>query len=98
MNNLTQTLALELAPRIRVNTVAPGPIATEAFLEILNVDDQLDQLAATIPLGRLGAPDDIADAVVFLASDAAGWITGQLLLVAGGRTERSYHYQPKAGT
>jgi NAD(P)-dependent dehydrogenase (short-subunit alcohol dehydrogenase family) len=96
MNNLTQTLALELAPHIRVNTVAPGPIATEAFLDILNVGDQLDQLAATIPLGRLGTPDDIADAVVFLASDAAAWITGQLLLVAGGRTERSYHYQPKA--
>jgi 7-alpha-hydroxysteroid dehydrogenase len=97
MNNLTQTLALELAPRIRVNTVAPGPIATEAFLDILNVGDQLDRLAATIPLGRLGAPDDIADAVVFLACDAASWITGQLLLVAGGRTERSYQYQPKSG-
>ncbi len=98
MNNLTQTLALELAPRIRVNAVAPGPVATEAFLEILNVGDQLDQLAATIPLGRLGAPDDIADATVFLASDAASWVTGQLLLVAGGRTERSYHYRPKDGT
>ena len=98
MNNLTQTLALELAPRIRVNAVAPGPVATEAFLEILNVGDQLDQLAATIPLGRLGAPDDIADATIFLASDAASWITGQLLLVAGGRTERSYQYRPKDGT
>jgi NAD(P)-dependent dehydrogenase (short-subunit alcohol dehydrogenase family) len=98
MNNLTQTLALELAPRIRVNTVAPGPIATEAFLSILNVSDQLDRLAATIPLARLGTPDDIADAVIFLASDAASWVTGQLLLVAGGRTERSYQYQPKTGT
>jgi NAD(P)-dependent dehydrogenase (short-subunit alcohol dehydrogenase family) len=98
MNNLTQTLALELAPHIRVNTVAPGPIATEAFLEILNVGDQLDRLAATIPLARLGTPDDIADAVVFLASDAASWVTGQLLLVAGGRTERSHQYQPKTPT
>jgi NAD(P)-dependent dehydrogenase (short-subunit alcohol dehydrogenase family) len=95
MNNLTQTLALELAPDIRVNTVAPGPIATEAFIEILGVGDQLDDLAATIPLGRLGVPEDIADAVAFLASDAAGWITGQLILVAGGRTERSYQYRPK---
>jgi 7-alpha-hydroxysteroid dehydrogenase len=98
MNNLTQTFALELAPRIRVNAVAPGPIATEAFLEILNIGDQIDQLAATIPLARLGAPDDIADATIFLASDAASWITGQLLLVAGGRTERSYTYRPKADT
>jgi 7-alpha-hydroxysteroid dehydrogenase len=98
MNNLTQTLALELAPNIRVNTVAPGPIATEAFMETLNVGDQLDRLTATIPLGRMGLPTDIADATVFLASDAAAWITGQLLLVAGGRTERSYQYAPKAAT
>lgn len=94
MNNLTQTLALELAPRIRVNGVAPGPIATEAFREVLGVSDELDALAATIPLARLGEPDDIAAAVVYLASDAASWVTGQLLLVAGGRTQRSYQYKP----
>ncbi len=97
MINLTQTLALELAPRrIRVNAVSPGPVATEAFLEVLGVSDQLDQLQATIPLGRLGTPEDIATAVVFMASPAASWITGQHLLVAGGRTERSYQYQPRA--
>jgi len=94
MNNLTQTLALELAPNIRVNGVAPGPIATEAFLEVLGVSSELDKLAATIPLGRLGDPDDIAAAVVYLASDAASWVTGQTLLVAGGRTQRSYQYKP----
>jgi 7-alpha-hydroxysteroid dehydrogenase len=98
MLNLTQTLALELAPRgIRVNAVSPGPVATEAFLEVLGVSDELEQLQATIPLGRLGTPDDIAAAVVFLASPAAGWVTGQNLLVAGGRTDRSYQYQPRAG-
>lgn len=96
MNNLTQTLALELGPDIRVNAVAPGPVATEAFMSILNVGDQLDALAATIPLGRLGEPDDIANAVAFLASDAASWVTGQLLLVAGGRTQRSLSYRPKS--
>jgi 7-alpha-hydroxysteroid dehydrogenase len=95
MNNLTQTLALELAPRIRVNAVAPGPVATEAFNDILNVGDQLEQLTSTIPLGRMGRPDDIADATIFLASDASSWITGQLLLVAGGRTQRTYNYPPK---
>ncbi|NNE75065.1 MAG: SDR family oxidoreductase [Acidimicrobiales bacterium] len=95
MNNLSQTLALELAPRIRVNTVAPGPVLTEAFREVLNSEDKLDEVAATIPLGRMGAPDDIAGAVAFLASDAASWITGQLLLVAGGRTHRTTSYQPK---
>jgi len=96
MLNLTLTLALELAPRgIRVNAVSPGPIVTEAFLEVLGVSDQLDELARTIPLGRLGAPDDIAAAVVYLASPAASWVTGQNLLVAGGRTERSYQYEPR---
>jgi 7-alpha-hydroxysteroid dehydrogenase len=96
MLNLTATLALELAPRgIRVNAVSPGPVATEAFVEILGVSDKLDDLARTVPLGRLGTPDDIAAAVVYLASPAASWVTGQNLLVAGGRTERSYQYEPR---
>jgi NAD(P)-dependent dehydrogenase (short-subunit alcohol dehydrogenase family) len=96
MNNLTQTLALELAPTVRVNAVAPGPVVTEAFLEVLNVQDQLDDLASTIPLARLGTPDDIAAAVVYFASPASAWVTGQLLLVAGGRTQRTHHYRPKS--
>ncbi|MCP5183118.1 MAG: glucose 1-dehydrogenase [Pseudomonadales bacterium] len=95
MNNLTQTLALELAPDIRVNTVAPGPVATEAFAEVLGMDDKLAEMAATIPLARMGTPDDIAGAVVYLASDAASWVTGQLILVAGGRTQRTYSYAPR---
>jgi NAD(P)-dependent dehydrogenase (short-subunit alcohol dehydrogenase family) len=96
MNNLTETLALELAPNIRVNTVAPGPVATEAFSEVLGTDGQHDAIAATIPLGRMGVPDDIAAAVLFFCSDAASWVTGQLLLVAGGRTHRVHQYQPRA--
>ncbi len=95
MNNLTQTLALELAPLIRVNAVAPGPVATEAFLEVLNVESQLDEIAATIPLARLGTPQDIAAAVVYFATPASSWITGQLLLVSGGRTQRTHSYKPK---
>ncbi len=92
MNNLTETLALELAPRIRVNAVAPGPVVTEAFREVLGVNSKLDELASTVPLGRLGTPDDIAAAVVYLASPAASWVTGQLHLVAGGRTHRTVRY------
>jgi NAD(P)-dependent dehydrogenase (short-subunit alcohol dehydrogenase family) len=96
MNNLTQTLALELAPDIRVNAVAPGPVATEAFDEVLNTAGQLDEIAATIPLGRMGTPDDIAGAVLYLASDLAAWVTGQLILVAGGRTHRTHNYAPRS--
>jgi NAD(P)-dependent dehydrogenase (short-subunit alcohol dehydrogenase family) len=95
MNNLSETLALELAPDIRVNTVAPGPVATEAFSEVLNTDGQHDAIAATIPLGRIGRPDDIAGAVLYLVSDVASWVTGQLILVAGGRTHRTHQYRPR---
>ena len=93
MNNLTQTLALELAPRIRVNTVAPGPVVTEAYEKVLGVDaERQQQVAQSIPLQRMGEPDDIAAAVLYFASPAASWVTGQLLLVAGGRTHRSFQY------
>ena len=93
MINLTQTLALELGERgIRVNTVSPGPVVTEAYQEVLGVADQTAAIAATIPLGRMGTPDDIAGAVLYLASPAASWVTGQNILVAGGRTQRTYKY------
>ncbi len=95
MNNLSETLALELAPDIRVNTVAPGPVATEAFADVLGTEGQLEAIASTIPLGRMGEPDDIAGAVLYLASDAASWVTGQLILVAGGRTQRTHQYRPR---
>ena len=61
---------------------------------MLGTDGEHEEIASTIPLGRLGQPDDIAAAVVYLASDAASWVTGQLLLVAGGRTQRTHHYRP----
>jgi NAD(P)-dependent dehydrogenase (short-subunit alcohol dehydrogenase family) len=97
--NLTQTLALELAPRgIRVNAVSPGPVVTEAFREVLGVAGKLDELARTIPLGRTGTVEDIAAAVLYLCSPAAAWVTGEHLLVAGGRTQRSYQYEPRPPT
>ena len=93
MNNLTETLALELAPRIRVNTIAPGPVVTEAYEEVLGVDAERQKIVAqSIPLQRMGMPDDIAAAVVYFASPAASWVTGQLLLIAGGRTHRTVNY------
>ncbi len=85
VNSLTATLAWELAPRIRVNAVAPGPIPTDNFNASTKFPEgkPLEKLL-NIPLGRLGTPDDIGNAVVFMASDAASWITGQCLYVTGG--------------
>lgn len=94
MLNLNETLCLELAPRnIRVNAISPGPVVTEMFREVLGTGDAIDEIAKTIPLGRCGTPDDIASAVIFMASPAASWVTGRNLLVAGGRTVRGYSYQ-----
>ena len=59
---------------------------------------QIEAIARTIPLGRTGVPDDIAAAVVYLASPAADWITGEHLLVSGGRTHRAYQYGPPPDT
>ncbi len=86
VNQLTKTLAAELAPRgIRVNTVAPGPIPTEVFMEALGLTEAaLPNVAAMVPLGRLGTPDDVGAAVVYLASPAASWVTGECLTVNGG--------------
>ncbi|MEQ8483818.1 MAG: glucose 1-dehydrogenase [Pseudomonadales bacterium] len=85
VNSLTQTLSVELAPAIRVNAVAPGPIPTENFNESTSFpDDQPIERLLGVPLGRLGTPDDIGHAVVFMASPASSWITGQCLYVTGG--------------
>jgi len=85
VNSLTATLALELAPKIRVNAVAPGPIPTDNFNQSTRFPEgkPLEKLL-NIPLGRLGTPEDIGNAVVFMASDASSWITGQCLYVSGG--------------
>ena len=85
VNSLTESFALELAPRIRVNAVAPGPVPTENFIESTNFPEgqRIEKLIG-VPLRRLGTPDDIGHATVFFASSAAAWITGQCLYVTGG--------------
>ena len=88
-NSLTTTLAWEVAPKVRVNAVAPGPIPTENFDDCMgtDTDEKRAELLKMIgvPLGRYGAPEDIAAAVVYLASPASSWVTGQCLYVTGGR-------------
>ncbi|MFT5011407.1 MAG: 7-alpha-hydroxysteroid dehydrogenase [Patiriisocius sp.] len=85
VNSLTQTFALELSPNIRVNAVAPGPVPTPNFQDSTNFPEGQDiQKLLRVPLARLGTPEDIGNAVVFMASPASSWITGQCLYVAGG--------------
>ena len=83
---ITGVLARELGPKkIRVNSVNPGMVETEGSRSggIIGSDFETNTIAQT-PLGRIGQPDDIAKVVVFLASDAAGWVTGERILTGGG--------------
>jgi NAD(P)-dependent dehydrogenase (short-subunit alcohol dehydrogenase family) len=84
--NLTRTLALEWAKHgIRVNAVAPGVVMTEGALsEMLINPDAIERIERAIPLKRLGTPEDVADLVTFLVSDAAAYITGETIAVDGG--------------
>jgi 7-alpha-hydroxysteroid dehydrogenase len=80
----TRLAAADLAPRIRVNAVAVGAVATSA-LDIVMTDDTLrGQMERATPLGRIGDPQDVAAAVLFLSSPAGGYITGKILEVDGG--------------
>ena len=77
---LTRSVAIEVGPLgITVNTVAPGPVQTGSYSK-----ESVNKQCAEIPLGRIGKPEDIADAIIFLASDQARWLTGQVIKVSGG--------------
>lgn len=88
LHGMTKTWALELGRHgITVNAVGPGPIRTELFDEVNPPGDPRTQaIVARVPVGRLGSPDDVAEAVSFFASDGSGFVTGQVLYVCGGMT------------
>lgn len=90
LNSVTQSLALQLAPQgIRINAVAPGAVEFPGSVweAVIQRSPQVySDLQARIPFGRLGSPAEIADVVLFLASPAARWITGQVLLADGGQS------------
>jgi 7-alpha-hydroxysteroid dehydrogenase len=86
LSHLTRLLAADLAPRVRVNAIAVGSVATSA-LEIVTSDDAIrDQMEQATPLRRLGEVEDIALAALYLASPAAAWVTGKVFEIDGGLT------------
>lgn len=88
VRNLTKTLAVEWARHgIRVNSVAPGTIATEAFHRVYDAETKARRLAEQ-PLGRFGSPEDVAYAVAYLASPAGDFVTGEEIVVHGGERSR----------
>jgi gluconate 5-dehydrogenase len=87
VNQMMRVMAREWAAQgVTVNAVAPGYVETDLTRAYLDTDGHREELEALVPAGRLGRPAEIADAVSFLASDRAGFVTGQVLYIDGGRT------------
>jgi NAD(P)-dependent dehydrogenase (short-subunit alcohol dehydrogenase family) len=87
VEGLTKSAALEGAPfGVRVNAVAPGPVQTDLLDRFAGSDDRKTAMTNSVPLKRLGKPEEIADAILFLASVKADFLTGEILHVNGGKT------------
>jgi NAD(P)-dependent dehydrogenase (short-subunit alcohol dehydrogenase family) len=96
INQLTRVMALSLADKgIRVNAVAPGTIATElAAKAVLTSEESRRRVMSRTPMQRLGEPSEVADVVAWLASDAASYVTGEIVVVDGGRMTLNYTVTP----
>ncbi len=86
VEGLTRSLAAELAPKVRVNCVAPSLTRTPLAGKLLSNPQMADAIAAMHPMARLGTPEDVAAVVALLAGPQSGWITGQVMAVDGGRS------------
>jgi 7-alpha-hydroxysteroid dehydrogenase len=84
LSMMTRAIAPELAPKVRINAIEVGGVETEALAHVLTDPSVRAQLEANTPMQRVGLPDDIASAVVYLASDASSYVTGKILEVDGG--------------
>ena len=87
LSHMTRMMAADLAPKVRVNAIAVGSVATSAPEVVLENDELRAQMIQGTPLKRLGQPDDIALAALYLASPAASWVTGKILEIDGGLEE-----------
>ena len=87
LTHMTRLLAADLAPKVRVNAIAVGSTATSALETVLENAELHDEMVRRTPLQRLGEPEDIALAALYLSSPAASWITGKVLEVDGGLEE-----------
>jgi NAD(P)-dependent dehydrogenase (short-subunit alcohol dehydrogenase family) len=87
VNGLTKSVALEYAKQnVRINAVAPGPIETRMYLDFAKTREVRQMLESAVPSGRVGQPEDIASTVIWLCSDSASFVTGQIFPVDGGYT------------
>jgi 7-alpha-hydroxysteroid dehydrogenase len=84
LNRMTENLALEFAPRVRINAIGTGGIDTQALAMVLQDEDLRREFVSRTPMGRPGTPHDIACAALYLASPASSWVTGTVLRVDGG--------------
>jgi NAD(P)-dependent dehydrogenase (short-subunit alcohol dehydrogenase family) len=84
IEGLTKALAAELAPKIRVNCIAPSITQTPLANSLLNTEDKITANGQRHPLGRIGQAEDVASLAAFLLSDSSSWITGQIIHVDGG--------------
>jgi 7-alpha-hydroxysteroid dehydrogenase len=84
LNMMTRNMAAELAPKIRINALSVGGVATEALGVVLTDDNLRKQFEANTPMGRPGTVEDIAAAALYLASPAASWVTGKIFQIDGG--------------
>jgi 7-alpha-hydroxysteroid dehydrogenase len=84
LNKITQNMAAELAPRVRVNAISVGGVATQALDVVLTDDALRSQFVAGTPMARAGEPEDIACAALYLASSASSWVTGKIFQIDGG--------------
>ena len=98
LSHMTRLLAHEFAPHVRVNALAVGATETDALSPFLNAAEGLrEQMIGMTPMGRLGTPEDIACAVLYLASPAASWVTGKVFQIDGGTIASNWPFRMPTG-